>query len=387
MPLFTFGLSPNEPAVKSESHLWSAPLPDSRHAFSRSFKGRDSDTQATYGDYFSAARDFLTQDDSALLCSAVGQLMERSVDADAIERVGIYLMKHGAFYHPSYIEVQACGRNWPLVLNVAVSADGRKILNQEFQNLDRLNHQLSVPYWPLVFGHGSGRTDSGRRLSMFLGQWLDGFHEFHLTAGSARDQMQVVLWDIEQGSRILNPPQVHELLRQAACILAYAYNPLTFEAILNWHHAAGDFVARQTADGLDVRLISVRNYAPLIEIDEPDVAAILEALLIYLMDISIKLRIDRLDGINQLACHPADTIPAICRGLLQGLNAAAAQRGLPEDFARTVGRFFGAHTLSELTSIAQSVLVKYSAAADEYNLMQSAIENHVWELSRTLATL
>ena len=131
MPLFTFGLSPSEPAIEPHSDLWSTPLPVSRHAFGRSARDGDFDARVTYRDYFSATHDFLVQHDSALLCNAVGQCMGRPVCAADVERVAVYLVKHGAYYHPSFIKVLACGRWWSFVLNVALSTAGQKILDQE----------------------------------------------------------------------------------------------------------------------------------------------------------------------------------------------------------------------------------------------------------------
>jgi hypothetical protein len=387
MAIFTFGLSSSEPAISPDSDLWSAPLPASRHAFGQSATDNDFDVQVTYGDYFSAARNFLMQNNSALLCGAINRYMDRPVSAAEFSQVAIYLVKHGAFYHPSYIKVQACGRWWHFVLNVAVSSSGQKLLIREFQNLDKLNRELNIPYWPLVFGRGGGRTDGGRQLPMFLGQWLDGFHEFHLTAGSDQGCPQVVVWDVDRGQWMLTGGQVQELMRQAACILAYAYNPLTFEAVLDWHHAAGDFVINTAEQGLSVRLITVRKYAPIIEIAEPDVAALLEALLIYLVNISLRLRLDRLDGTNQMACHPPAVIPAICQGFLQGLNSAAALRGLPEQFSLTVKRFLVLHGSLDLMPIAHSVAMQYAPGSDERHLLKTAAEAHVSELAVALSKL
>jgi len=341
----------------------------------------------TCGDYFCAAHHFLAQDNLALLCGAIGQRMERPVSAADLDQVAVYLVKHGAFYHPSYIKVKACDRWWRFVLNVAVSSSGQKLLDREFNNLNRLTRELNATFWPSVFGQGYGQTSDGRRLPMFLGQWLSGYYEFHLTAGPDQDHPQVVLWDVDRGRRLLTGWQVQELLRQAAHILAYAYNPLTFEAILNWQHAAGDFVVNPADDGLSVRLITVRKYAPTIMHADPDVAQMLEALLIYLVDISLRLRLDRLDGTNQMAYHPPDVIPAICQGFLQGLHSAATLRGLPEDFALTVKKFFALHGSPELMPIAHCVVMKYAPDADERPLLQAAAEGHVSELAKALTDL
>jgi hypothetical protein len=387
MPLFTFGLNPDDPPIDPQCAQWSAPLPASRHAFSQSATNNDFNVRMTYGDYFSAAHHFLAQNNLALLCGAIGHRMGRPISAADLEQVAVYLVKHGAFYHPSHIKVQACSRWWPFVLNVAVSSNGQELLDREFYNLNRLTRELDAPFWPLVFGQGYGQADDGRRLPMFLGQWLDRYYEFHLTAVSDQGHPQVVLWDVDRGRRILTARQVEDLLRQTAHILAYAYNPLTFEAILNWHHAAGDFVVNLAEDALSARLITVRKYAPIIEIAEPDVAAVLEALLIYLVDISLRLRLDRLDGIDQMACYPCAVIPAICQGFLQGLHSAAALRGLPEDFALTVKRFFALHDSPKLMPIAHSVVMKHAPDADEHPLLQAAVQDHVSELAKALTDL
>lgn len=384
---FIFGLGPHEPPVTAASELWAAPLPVSRRAFVNSPDGDAFDAQITYGDYFSAAQNFLEQDHAAVLCRAVGRLAHRRVEPADVAQVAVFLVKHGAFYHPAWIQANVCDRWWPMVLNVAVSPSGRTILDQEFGNLERLHREMTAPYWPQVFGRGSGRTLSGGRLPMFLGEWLDGFHEFHLSAVADNDPPRVVVWDDEQGKLNLTAFQVQELLRQAALILAYAYNPLTLEAILDWHHAAGDFVVNLDGVGLGVRLISVRRYAPMAEFGPPDVAAILEALLVYLVDISLRLRVDRSDGIGHVVCYPPQVMPAICLGYLQGIQAAAARRGLPEDFAQMVRRFFALHNAQALIPIVDGILMKYAPDNETRPLLQTDARAHTSALAQALAEI
>ncbi len=381
---FIFALGPGEPGVNPGDSRWPAPLPVSRHAFGPSPAGGDFDARVTYGDYFRAVQRFLVRDDLALLRGAIARRAGRDVAPADVSSVGVYLLKHGAFYHPSYIKVNALGRCWSFVLNVAVSAHGRKLVAREFENLDRLNRELGAGFWPPVFGKGSAQTDGGLMLPMFLGQWLEGFYEFHLTPGTDSDHRRVVLWNHDRGHQILTNWQARQLLCQAARILAYAYNPLTFEAISDWHHAAGDFVANPCEGGLDLRLITVRRYGPITAFREPDVAAVLEALLIYLVDISLKLRLDRLDGTGRMACHPPETIPAICRGFLEGLQAAAVRRDLPDDFAGTVRRFLALHTATQISPVAHEVLAKYAPASDERIVLDDIVDEHVAHLAGTL---
>ena len=385
---FIFGLGPNEPPITPADGLWSSPLPVSRRAFGITPDAAAFDACVTYGDYFSAARDFLEHDEAAVLCCAVGRLAGRPVDPGDVTCLSVYLVKHGAFYHPAWIKAKVCDRWWSMVLNVAMSANGRTTLEQEFRNLKRLNQEMTAPYWPCVFGRGSGRTPGGLRLPMFLGQWLDGFHEFHLSAVAKKNQpAQAVVWDDEQGRRNLTAFQVQELLRQAALILAYAYNPLTLEAILDWHHAAGDFVVSFDGVGLGVRLISARRYAPIAELGYLDVTAVLDALLVYLVDISLRLRVDRSDGIGQAVSYPPEVMPAVCLGFLQGIQAGAARRGLPEDFVQTVRRFFALHDERVLSPIVDAVLKKYIPDDETRRLLQSGAKTHAAALAHALAGL
>lgn len=381
-PKFKFALSPDEPVLTPESELWSAPLPRTRHAFGPSDKGGESGHAMTYGDYFTAVQHFFSQDNYTMLCAAACQMTGEPVTPAEIDDISVYLVKFGAFYHPAYVLV---GGHLPFVLNVAVSPEGRKMIAQEYQNLSRLNSEFETPYWPKVFGIGQGKDSKSHSIPMFLGQWLDGFYEFHLT-GEDPEQRQVVAWDTVDGRRILSKDQTLACLGQAACILTHAYNPLTFEAIGNWHHAAGDFVIALGADKVALRLITVRNYAPIIENKQPDVASILDALLVFLVRISLQLRLDRLDGIGRMVCHCDDVVPAICRGFFRGLHMAAPLRGLPEDFDTTVKEYVVLHSADQLNHMALIIIEKTPFSAEERDHLRRNLDGHISTFINALTT-
>ena len=384
--LFKFGLSPAEPALTAESELWAFPLPLEMSAFQGASGRNDQAPAPTYGDYFSAARDFLLQDDMALLRRAAGRVLGRAVAVRDVERVGVYLVKHGALYHPSRIEVSVADHRAALVLNVAVSARGRQALSVEFEAVSRLAHELSRPCWPCFYGHGSGKTSDGQSWPMLLGAWLDGFYEFHLAESASAGKLTVVVWDNDHGHWNLTPLQQDLLIGKAAEILTYAYHPLTFEAILDWHLAAGDFVVRPLADGLDVRLITVRNYAPLMMTDSADVEAVLDAMVAFVVGMSLRLRLDRLQGVGRLACYPRSVVSAIWIGFCEGLRAAVAERGLPHDFADAVIQFFKLQGVRRLTPIAQSIIDKYPANSESRALLQGICGRHLEALWAAVST-
>jgi hypothetical protein len=347
-----------------------------RHAFDRLQGEGAFEETVTYGDYFTATQHFLEQNGSALIRDASGRITGKAAAPTGTEIISVYLLKHGAFYHPACVVAEVGGHQLSFVLNVAVSPKGREIIAREYGSLSHLNVQRPVPFWPPVFGIGQGLDSRGRQFPMFLGQWLDGFYEFHISGADAA-RRHVVVWNTDSGHLRLGHDQVIECLRQAACILAYAYNPLTFEAIRQWHHAAGDFVVALNEEKISLRMITVRNYAPMIENDTPDVEAMLEGLLIFLMEISLKLRLDRLDGIGRMVCHGDHVVPAICSGFFQGLRMAAPLHGLPGDFAATVQDYIALHDAHQLNRVAATIMKNIPAVSGERDLLQRKMESHL----------
>lgn len=382
-PSFIFGLSPDEPPLIPENDLWSKHLPVSRHAFNPSSDGDAFSSMVTYGDYFTAVRQWLSQDRCSLLCHSVGTMLGRRVVPSEINRIGVYLVKHGAFYHPAQIIVQMGSRQLSFVLNVAISPTGQQTIHQEFHSLMHLRRELTQPFWPMVYGIGKGMDSHGRLFPMFLGQWLEGYYEFHLS-GNPGDPLHLMVWDTVEGHHPLTDQEAMACLHQAACILTYAYNPVTFQRIGPWHHAAGDFVVALHGDIVQVRLISVRQYAPMIESPEPDAAVILEALFIFLLTISIQLRLDRMDGIGAVACYGTQGIAAICKGFFEGLRLAAAERGLPDDFDATVRDYFALHSMDQWISLAEDIMNKLPLQTVERDMFAPHLESHVAILRRAL---
>lgn len=372
-PIFKFSLSPDEAALTPESELWSAPLPDTRHAFIPSGERDVSGHAMTYGDYFTAVQHFLSSDNFSVLRDAARQITDNPMIPAEIQDVSVFLVKFGAFYHPSYVLV---GGHLPFVLNVAVSPMGRKMIAPEYRNLSRMETDFKAPYWPKVFGMGHGEDSKGHRIPMFLGQWFDDFYEFHLTSENP-ERRKVVVWDTLEGHHVLSKDQASDCMEQAAFILTHAYNPLTFETIGKWHHAAGDFVIALDDDEVSLRLISVRNYAPMIENPQPDVASILDALLVFLVRISLQLRLDRLDGIGRMVCHGGDVVPAICRGFFRGLHTVAPLHGLPEDFDATVKEYVVLHGTDQLMPMALTIIEKTPFSAEEQDLLRRNLDGHI----------
>ncbi len=325
----------------------------------------------TCGDLFRATRAFF-ETDAGRVALETGILAElgHAVAAKHVDGLDVFLVKHGEFYHPCRIEARVDDRRACFVLNIAVSQAGRAQLQNEYGALERLVRELPLDFFPRVYGWGA--VQSPLPAAMFLARWLDGFCEFHARR-TGEGEPSVAVWDSEGGDRTLTGPVVLEIYRRAAAILAACYNPETFEHVHPWHHAAGDFVVRVANDSVEVRLISARSYGPLFDHAPADTGddggrLILEALLVFLLQLSIRMRLDRTDGVGDLVWLNDAVVAATVRGFFDGLGEGCRVRGMP----REAMAFFGT----------------YLAAVDEEDLLalcRQLLETHLADEEKTLA--
>jgi hypothetical protein len=348
---------------------------------------RQEDT--TYGDYFEAAADFLLADEGAVLTKVATAILNRPTGRQAIERIDIHLVKHGAFYHPALVVWYLDGIELRMVLNVAVSPAGRTTLAGEYRALQQLESGFGRSLVPRVFACGRGRGRTAKTpLDMFAGQWMCGFHETHLTQNSPTGRPQWVVWHDRRGPLHLTDRQIFQFYQQAAFILTRCYNPFTLEAILDWHHAAGDFVVNPDVDPLQVRLITVRRYAPLFDLDKTQpltLQTVLEALVAFFIRTSLWMRIDRLDGVGELRWAEApDLLEAFLEGFLAGIADVARLHGLPEDFGAIVADYLATHPADALRRVAEAVLGRQNPHKAERRLIQVHLDAHIATLSALL---
>lgn len=389
-PQFEFFIETGDQPVTPQDPLWLRPLPTSRHPLpEHSEPLRLSDMALSVGDYFKAVREFLQgAGREAFIRSGAG----RGADGSAAAVVRIFLAKHGAYYHAARVEAPIKETAFRWVVNVAVSTAGKSLLFKEYALLERLGREFRVRYVPEVYGAGEVHAGHGRALAMFLGQWLQGFHEFHLTRDTPDGGQALVLWDPENGPRCLDTTQARIIYHQVARILTHYLNLDTFEGICAWHHAAGDFVVRLERGHPEVRLITVREYRPLFQVrPEADdrtqaVKALLETLLIFLLNLSLRTRLDRLDGTGDLAWSDPVAVEATVAGVLEGLAEKAPGYGLPLDLL--FRRYLGACSEGDLQVLCMGIAAKnYPAGSPEHSLIETRLEEHAAGLAGVLSQL
>jgi hypothetical protein len=156
--------------------------------------------------------------------------------------------------------------------------------------------------------------------------------------------------------------------------------------VRQWRHAAGDFVVRIAGDALQVRLISIRDYGPLIQLTAPDMSAVLEAILVMLLATSLQLRLDRLDGTGPLLSFPDAVIPDIWAGFRQGLQDSMAERGLPEALFDAAMAYIAVHDGQTLETMAVELVDRLWANPAEGDLLRGIARDHAHAIAGAIAT-
>ena len=397
-PQFKYFLYQSDNLIEKNSKIWTAPLPTTRKQ-----PQKVTGISITYGDYFSAVYSFLEKNKFEILISALSKSMNRQIIPEEIEEIRVCLIKHGEFYHPSLIEAILDKHSYKFVLNVAISAAGRDCIEREYNCLKRLGNDFSFSSIPEAYGYGEARVkESGHTMSMFLGEWFEGFNEFHISIDKTDNKHKILVWDSEKGNYFLSPDNTLELYSQAAMILTGYYNIETFEQIFPWHHAAGDFVIRLTpppcpppsrgrvSEGvkkgnshiIELKLITVRQYAPMFakQDDENtgrDVEMILEALLVFLLNLLIRMRLDRIDGIGDIVWSDDIAVKGALKGFFQGLRWEYPT-GLSSD---SFDAYFHDYLLSSCTEkdlhdLSLSIVNSYNPLAPEIPVIRQNIKKH-----------
>ncbi len=375
-PEITFHMPGPMRPVNSGSGLWNIPLsgkPANEH----------NRAEWTIGDYFEAAQTFLMMDHGKRVCQAVFDLAH---DPGPVQALKISLVKHGACYHPLKITAITGSQTVALVLNGAVRDPGLTLIETEHRLLAGLAHQV-VPAWiPRVFGTKTFLTKKGP-IGFFLGQWFDGFCEFHITRTAEGNQ--VAIWKDDGTHEPISWHRAVKIYEQIAYVLTAYYEMDTGIEIFPWHHAAGDFVTNPQGD---VRLITVRGMGLLTE-TAPDIsdasARQLVCLLFFFLNLTLCMRLDRLDGTGSLVWLPDRVLDAAMKGMLRSLTDHELKRTsvpVPERVTARFLTFVNRFDSGQLHEMMTHLLEDRHFSALEVQLIRKHLDAHCDQIQKTVSS-
>jgi hypothetical protein len=384
-PQFSYFISSLETPVSPNSSLWRQPLPMSRH-----FSGENAAISMRQGEYFQTLRTFLENDGCEIICRALTRRLQQNVKPQDIRKICICLEKHGEFYHPARIDVLARDQKVSFVLNVAVSETGIETIKKEYYCLTKLNDEFSSCFLPEVYGFGEVASRGDRKIRMFLGHWFEGYNEFHISRDPSDKRKKILVWDDIRSRFYLSLERSADLYRQAAKILTYYYNVESFEQIFSWHHGAGDFVVNIDNGDLDVKLVSARGYAPLftnsthLKNGEKDIELILQALLIFFLNLSVRMRLDRYDGVGDIVWAEGPAVQGTVAGFFDGLALKPSVASMPDSLDKCFRYYLSVCTEEDLYELSNAAVKTFHRRAPEVRVIKQNLKAHVEALNRII---
>jgi hypothetical protein len=375
-----FFLSTKTTPVTPGDAIWDSPLPLSRRPQATGDKTSNFKT-VTYGEYFEAVGDFLKKDHYRAVQKALAGSIEAETDPPRVDGLAVFLVKHGEFYHPARVVVKFGENEVPFVVNVAISKAGRDHIRGEFNLLERLYLEFRPECGrlaiPKAYHLDEIPSGANRVIPMFIGQWFDGFCEFHITADHQANRSNLIVWGQDETSFFLTLKQAEDVYRKAAFILTTRYNFFTFEQISAWHHAAGDFILKPVdSDRVDLRLITVRKYIPLIKNKQPDPETLVESLLLFLINLTLRNRVDRLDGTGSLAWAHDFALRGTIAGFFNGLRLVVSKEDLPETFPAEFKNYIQAHSKEALVDLFTAVANRTPGTSPENAFIKKRLRKH-----------
>jgi hypothetical protein len=342
----------------------------------------------TYGDYFEAAGAFIKKNNYEIISEALSR-KNNPVYPHQISEINISLEKHGSFYHPSKVEAVAENSSIPFVLNVAVSKEGIECMRKEYATLKRLYSKYQYSFIPRVYGRGDFIVGDNLTLEMFFGEWFEGYNEFHISKDPSDGKEKILIWDNINGNRFVSEYKTVEIYRQAAMIMTLFYNLSTFEQIFPWHHAAGDFVVKLTEGNPDIKLITVRQYDSLFKTEGQRVEAgmIIEGLLMFLVVLSIRIRLDRLDGTGDIVWADSLSVEGTIRGFRDGIVMKAKSREIPNSLFDDLRVYLQSITENEFYELSKVIVGSFNQSAPDISVINQNISKHSRELFNALKSL
>lgn len=388
MPLFSFFTSHSKQPVTPSSLIWQQPIPLRLDAL---FK--PDDTSVSHADYFQSTRAFLEAHSYDVITRATSQSLGRKMNVQDITEIRIHLEKHGAYYHPARVETLVGQKQLSFVLNVALSEPGLRFIERDYHYLSRLNAETPFHFLPQVYGWDQMTLSGGSKFGLFLGEWFDGYHEFHLAPDPADKALKIIVWDELGGRFFLTAAQTKTLYVQAAKILTCYYNMLTFEQILTWHHAAGDFVVKLQNDQPQLRLVTVRRYAAIFEnsrqapAEANDPRQLLQALLVFFLTLSLQMRLDRLEGVGDMVWSEKAVVDATLTGFLEALSLKPDVDVLPDSPLTCFMAYLSACQASDLLDLLKALVNRFNPRMPELPVIKKNLSEHVATLYSAIQEL
>jgi len=337
----------------------------------------------TLGDYFNTALAFLLEENPDDLMDTALSRRQKHSRGEPITKLVIRSEKQGALYHVASVESAGNQTNQKYVLITALTERSRYALERESETLSFLNRKHPSSGLPTVYCKGDRQIVRGSQketLSFLLGEWFEGYHEWHVSRDSLRKQF-LCIWDQDKGHYTAGEKLFFELFRQAARTLTLLYDPETASQVNPWHHAAGDFVISTRGSEPSVRLTTARGYEPLLTLPAHTPNKTIVNLLFFFLHLGLRMRLDRLDGVGEIDWIEGNILDAVKKGFFEALAMMADEGRFGKTIAHDFLELLRSFSPSELIASFKPLLEIYRERdEEELKVIRKNLQGHVEEL-------
>jgi len=254
-------------------------------------------------------------------------ILGASLFPDPIDRIMIRSEKHGALYHVASVEITGHGARKKFAVSTAFGEARKKLLLREVETMKYLNERFSYGCIPKVILASEALCSNAKgreTVVISVSEWLEGYHEWHL-AEERDGEQPVLIWDMGKGNQTASVEEGRHIFREACRILTLYYDPKTYRQIYPWHHAAGDFVVKRSGGAVEVKLTTARNYLPLIFFPRKAETNRLTALVAFLLNMAVQMRLDRIGGVGEPVWAHQEFVRPCLQGFFGALQTKKAE--------------------------------------------------------------
>jgi hypothetical protein len=341
----------------------------------------------TLEDFFEAVKHFIWQNEGQILSHLPRKIQGSPATPQSIETLVIRYEKYGTLYHVISVEAGTKETKSKFALSVAQFQGAKETLHREFRLLKQLNKKYHFPYIPQAYFKDIQELKKGSKTETFLMalySWFEGYHEWHFEKDDHHPETAII-WDMDKGYQSVTKQEVGEILRQASKILTLYVDPETYQRIDPWHHGAGDFVVKREHRVVDVRLITVRGYEPIAAFPADHALSPVEAFLIFFLELTIKMRLDKSEGMGGPIWASSAVLPSIRDGFFEALRGKEGRGDiLPvsvDQFIEYIGRLSAEDLYSKLKQLSHKF--RHTDPVD-YACIRQHLKKHCSDLYRTL---
>lgn len=339
-------------------------------------------------DYFDSVRAFLLEEDGALLARPVSRACGRDIPPDSVSQIDIRLEKVGTLYHVAGVAILSGPGSFQFAVSTAFTNEARVCIEQEAGHIRLLREVYHLDCLPEICfkGNNTHKTPQGEEVfSHAIQEWLEDYHEWHLTEDEGEAGNKLLIWDMRRGYRLATPGEQYEIFRQASKILTLCYDPITYRQVYPWHHAAGDFIVRTEGGVVDVKLTTVRGYQPIPVLLQGEEVNPWTALVLFFLNLTIKMRIDRSAGVGKALWAQDPCLAPVVEGFLDGLGAKESNMGFPLGKVDDLVSLLKGFSREELERLAHLLIDFYGRnERGDLPVIQAHLKDHIAGLHRVI---